>query len=305
MSRLGKYGISPGFDILTANATRRQLNLDRSVQAGANFVRFDCDPSWVTQCDAVVNDALARGLDVILTIYDTTGPTSAGTFGTDMATRYLGKVSNFEIANEPDLNGWTPNDYADFVAVVSDQIRAVQPDANIIAGALWKGDGLGTSNDPKAFTVALCTRAAGKFNLLSMHLYDDPNVRADWNIWDWALEWGGSGYCDNGTHGGTVRRALNNNGHFEVPIISTEGGGPLWDDVGHTSAAYTTTEQANIVAHGIAQVEAGRLAAYSHFQVLEDDLRQFSLRDGSDIARPSWTSYQNGVHKFLPKFSGA
>lgn len=292
MSRLGRYGIATGAALLGMSTVRRRQVLDWCVQAGATVIRFDLAGN--AQTDACVDDCLARGLDPMLIVYGTTGPvTGVDNVGGTAAARYLGKVQFFEICNEPDINGWTPNQYADCVNVVSPQIKTQNPNAKIIAGALWKGDGLGTTTDPKAFAVALCNRAAGKFDYLSFHGYDDAAQRHDWNIWDWILEWGGSGWCDAGAHGGTVRKALNDNGHSNVPIISSEGGMPLTD--------YTLTEQATGVASGIAQVANGRIEAYLHYQMTDDDIRHVSLRDAADAVRPNHASYVNGVRKFIPK----
>ena len=222
-SNLPKQGISTGYTILNRTASARKFELDKIVRAlngKPGFVRFDSTSGNQAQVDAVMTDVLARGLEPMLILYGSTGSRSADTFGRDQAVKWLDKVKYFEICNEPDLHSWTPDAYADFVKATASSIRSANPNAVIIAGALWKG-GAG----PQAFTRALATRAKGSFDILSMHLYDDPKVRASWNTWDMAFPvlFGSNSYFK----GNTVREILDANGLSSVPIISTESGGPV------------------------------------------------------------------------------
>lgn len=283
---LPRFGISPGYNFLTRNSADRTWEYGEHAALGSKVIRLDATTGSQTALDTIVPEAVSRGLEVILILYGTTGVIANDSFAGDQALKWRNLVTHFEICNEPDLHGWTANGYADFVASASDDVKAVNPGAKVIAGALWKGGGLGTANDPKAMATALCTRAAGKFDYLSMHLYDDANSRGSWNIWDWAFEWGGSGWCDNGANGGTVRKALNDNGHSNIPIIGTESGGPM--------SSYSEAEQADIVTNGMQAVKDGKLASLLVYNIVPDEVgvTDYGLTRGDRTRRPAWTSFQ-------------
>jgi hypothetical protein len=265
------YGVSPGYDIVLQNPARLNTNLSKIAEVGATAVRLDSNAGIQTEIDNVVAKAAAYGLKSMLIIYANFSgpevPPPIGTFAAQQATKWLGdpRILGFEICNEPDLNGWSANDYADFVAAVSDVIKAIDPTRLIIAGALWKGPSqtLGNPQDPKAFATALCTRAAHKFDIFSFHGYDDPLERGDWNIWEWILEWGGAGYCDNGANGGTVRKTLNDLGHGYIPIISSENGMP--------ETSYTEADAATGIGNQIDQATNGHVQSVWVYQMTDDD----------------------------------
>lgn len=304
---LPKYGISLDPSLYYATSTVRGHELDQAKACGCTWVRMDmyADPFNDHTADTFVTDCLTRGLDILFILFGTGGPGEVmGTFPHDVMTRYKGQVRNFECMNEPDLNGWTPNGYADFFAAASDQVKTVDSTAKMIAGALWKGDRddltMTGTTDPLHFVQALASRAAGKFDYISFHGYDDPLDRGVWNIWDYMLYWGGAGSADNGAHGGNVRQWMDANGLANIPIISTEGGGPLLQgDL--VTPQYTQTKQATIVSNNVTMVKTGKLESTLIYQMRQTNAQQFALRDGSDNARPAYTAFANQIQADRPK----
>lgn len=231
-------GISPGSEgMFTRTAAARRAELDQIQAVGCKLVRIDCTPGGQTQADAYVADCEARNLKLLLTLWGTTGPTTVGTFGTTQANKWASHplVVGFEIANEPDLNGWTPSGYAAFAKTAVDQIAAAQPGRfEIVPGALWKG----TAGDA-IFTFTDAMIAAGVFTnagTASFHGYDIPNVSpiATWNVWSMVFPITGGSY-----NGQTMREKLNASGHSAVKIICTEAGSGQTNQA--TQAAETHT----------------------------------------------------------------
>ena len=58
--------------------------------------------------------------------------------------------------------------------------------------------------------------AKGHFDVLSLHLYDDPFAAGTWNIWNMAFHMSPS-----------VRSVMDAHGDQNVPIGATEAGGPV------------------------------------------------------------------------------
>jgi len=286
-STIAKWGISPGFPIVTMSQADRRFSMDHMVTVGAKLCRIDITATGsFTTFDPVVDDAVVRGLDPYLCLYGTTGVRSVDTWGQQTAAHYLGKATFIEVCNEPDLHGWTANGYADFVSGTYDSIKLGNPNAVVIAGALWKGGGLAAANGPKAMVQALITRAAGKFDAISMHLYDWSGAHGASSIWDWAFEWGGVGFCDNGANGGTVRKLLNDNGLSAIPILNGETAVKL--------GAGTLQDQADGVGDNMDQVLNGKTPLYNHFEMLmADTTNQFALLDASRLPKPNYTKYQS------------
>ncbi len=283
---LPKQGISTGYKILTRSQADRKFELDK-IQEVFNghpgYVRFDSTPSNQAQVDILVAEVIARGFEPMLILYGTAGPRSVDNFGSQQATKWKGKVKFFEIANEPDLNGWAPEQYADFVKGTSSAIKASNPDAIVIAGALWKGS---TNSGPQEFTRALATRANGSFDMLSLHMYDDPKTRASWNIWDMVFPrlFG----VDSYHKGNTCREILDANGLNNVSIISTETGGPI--------TTYGEDGQNTIVAHDFDALTSGLLQSMAVYSMKDDDVAGFGLLRPDNTPRPAFNTFKNRAY---------
>lgn len=289
-------GVSNGFKILIRNTTDRNYEIGRCKDVGAQVLRIVADPDWSTELNSLVPLIAAQGLKMLLVLYGTTAPISPDTWPTTQANLWAStpEVIGFEIANEPDINGWTVNDYADFVADAYDQINAAQPGRySVVAGALWKGNRTSapgpdetTSLDPQHFAIGLATRAFGKFDYFSLHLYDNPLARQPWNIWDWGLFWNGSGYCDNGAHGGNCRQILDSYGLWNIPIITTETGGRILPD-----GSYTEQQVADFVTSAFAQVASGHVASVFVHGMMDDDVAGYGMLRPDLSPRPAYYAF--------------
>jgi hypothetical protein len=140
-----------------------------------------------------------------------------------LATRYAGQVNYWEIWNEPDvapnettddtgMGCWSDSNlpynggayYGEVVKQVAPAIKAANPNAKVIAGALlynWPDDA-----KPRAFLNGILTSGAGtSFDMLSFHAYG---------------EWGAGDLLINKT--ARIRQVLNSYGMPNKPLIATE-----------------------------------------------------------------------------------
>jgi hypothetical protein len=285
VAELPKQGISTGYKILTRSAADRQFELDkitRVFSGHAGYVRVDSTPSNQLQLDALMPDILSRGLVPMLVLYGTTDPIAANSFGHDQAVKWAGKVRYFEIANEPDLHGWTPDGYADFVKATSQSIKSGNTNAVVIAGALWKGNTYTTQD----YVRSLAIRAGGSFQMLSLHLYDDPKSRGSWNIWDMAFPvlFG----VNSIFKGNTCREILNANNLSSMPIIATESGGPI--------GTYGEAGQSNIIANDFDAMNANLLPSMAIYTMKNDDVAGFGLLRDDNSERPAFATFMNRAY---------
>src|SRR5207249_9808232 len=166
-------------------------------------------------------DVEARGLEPLFDLFGNTGPidpTTAGNFAGNQGAKWKGRVRLYEFLNEPDLQGWTPEQYTACLKAVYVALKAADPNALLTAGALWQWSSGSTANSGGAREWVRRMYAAGAngyFDMLSLHLYDDPDNHGSWNLWDQAF-----------TMTPSVRSIMNANGDSSVPIVATESGGP-------------------------------------------------------------------------------
>jgi hypothetical protein len=272
-----KVGISTGYKILTRSAADRAFELDQIVSVGGKIVRFDSTPSNQQEVETLVNECLARNLEPLLSLFGTTSDPSsknatiAAAFARDQARKFKGKVRMFETVNEPDLNGWTPEELTVFTKAVYPVIKQENPDAIVITGALWKGD-----PGPVAWVQRMYAAGIkGYFDMLSLHLYDDPNERGSWNIWDMA-------FYDTPS----VRSVMDSNGDSAKPIASTETGGPVWK--------YGNDGQNTIIMHDFDALNNPNtpLSFMLVYSMTDDDVAGYGLLNPDLSKRPSWYTYQ-------------
>jgi Cellulase (glycosyl hydrolase family 5)/Bacterial Ig domain len=269
-----RFGIATGYKILTRSASDQAFELDNIKAAGAKLVRFDSLPGNQTQVDSVVDGVRARGMESILVLFGTTGvvsPSAAASFASSQATKWKGRVRLYEFTNEPDLHGWNGTNYAQALIPVYNAIKAADPNAIVIAGALWKGAG-----GPVQFVTDMYNAGAkGHFDVLSLHLYDDPFAAGTWNIWNMAFHMSPS-----------VRSVMDAHGDQAIPIGATEAGGPI--------GTYGENGQATIVGHDFdALANDPRLAFVCVYSMMDDDVTGFGLLRGDRSKRPAWSVYAN------------
>ncbi len=268
-----RFGISTGYKILTRSAADQNFELDQMQAVGAKIVRFDSTPGNQTQVDTVVNGVLARGMEPMLILFGTTvpvSPSAAASFAGSQAAKFRGRVRLYEFANEPDLSGWSGTTYAQSLIPLYDAIKAADPNAIVIAGALWKGAG-----GPVKFVTDMYNAGAkGHFDILSLHLYDDPLAVGDWNIWNMAFHMSPS-----------VRSVMDAHGDQNIPIGSTETGGPV--------STYGEAGQASIIGHDFDALADPRLAFVLTYSMMDDDVPGFGLLRPDRTERPAWSVYRS------------
>ena len=278
-----RFGIATGYKILTRTPAEQNYELDQIKAVGAKIVRFDSLPGNQAQVDPVVNGVLARGMEPLLVLFGTTSPISpstAASFAGAQAAKWKGKVRLYEFANEPDLNGWNGTNYAQALIPVYNAIKAADPNAIVIAGALWKGAG-----GPVQWVTDMYNAGAkGHFDILSMHLYDDPLAAGSWNIWNMAFHMTPS-----------VRSVMDAHGDTAIPIASTETGGP--------TTSYGEDGQATIVNHDFDALSDPRLAFILVYSMLDDVVASqpgFGLLRPDYSQRPAWAVFHNRAAAMSP-----
>ncbi|WP_285187446.1 cellulase family glycosylhydrolase [Rhodococcus sp. MEB041] len=203
-------GYSTGSSILWADDADVSRTMAAVRDGGATSVRIDiswrfAEPArgqydW-RPSDRVVDAARAAGLDVVATLTTTPAwaaigfsdlaaaaprnPQEYGAFAGVVADRYRGRVSTYEIWNEPNgrLFFWPNPDPARYTAMLRSAFTAVtasDPDAVVVAGALGNTDTTDGRMDSNEFLVGMYDAgAAGSFHALSYHAYDYGTTLAD------------------------------------------------------------------------------------------------------------------------------
>ena len=143
----------------------------------------------------------------------------------------------------------------------------------MIAGALWKGAG----GPVKWVTDMYNAGAKGHFDILSLHLYDDPLASGTWNIWNMAFHMTPS-----------VRSVMDAHGDTAIPIASTETGGP--------TTSYGEAGQATIINHDFDALNDPRVAFVCIYSMLDDVVTSqpgFGLLRPDRSHRPAWEVFHN------------
>lgn len=141
-----------------------------------------------SKLDAVIDAAAARDMGVLGVINATPpwagfplighpDPAAYATFASEVATRYAGKISAYEVWNEPNgVTFWSPPDatsYTELLKAAYPAIKAADPDAEVIAGVLGAVGTLpGVTVSPVTFVAQMYADGAkGFFDALSYHPY--------------------------------------------------------------------------------------------------------------------------------------
>jgi hypothetical protein len=271
--------------------------LDQDKQVGSQIVRLDY---WeASKADVTISKAFAKGLQVELGMGSLSypAPISASSFGSrcgSMAAKYAGKIKYYEIMNEPDLHGWTPDTYVPYQKACHDAIKAANPNA-----VVWHA-GMFDQNRSDTFLIDWMAReyalGAGKdFDAFNFHCYNDSALHGPWSIWDMTYGSGGAGYYDNYN----VRSVMNSHGDSSKPIVCTEGG----DGNGATNP----TAQATAVNHALAAADGigtgyrktQQTFIYDMLNTVSGFGMMYQNSSGTVVApdgthwtkRPSWNTY--------------
>ena len=212
-----QVGFSTGFSIVDDSpaAQRRQFAQMRAL--GVRRVRLDIGWARVQQSptrfdwddtDQVVRAARASGLKVLGVLAyepswarstDASGqradvdPAAFAAFAARAAKRYDGKVSDWELWNEPNLDGFWGTDpdpvaYARLVEAAATQIRSVVPEARVVVGALSPAVDAddGSQISPETFLREFYANVSSLalFDAVSVHPYSYPAMpdgKEEWN----------------------------------------------------------------------------------------------------------------------------
>jgi hypothetical protein len=188
-----RFGVaSSHIKLYDASAVEGELNV--AMEAGAAWLRCDfawSDLEWVQGswyfdgCDRVVEEAGARGIDV-LGILGTSPPWANGgnpwnypptekeawrNYVRTVVSRYKGRVKAWEVWNEENIHQfWMPEpdaaDYVELLRLASEEIRAADPQALVIMGGV-------AGLDPDYLNECLYLGAAEYVDALAYHPYPE------------------------------------------------------------------------------------------------------------------------------------
>lgn len=276
---LRKFGLSHGATVINRDQGTRDFELDQTKAVGSQSSRLDIWRQGESSSNRAGDQVRQRGMDVLLCLGGTfrgpwNDPNGYAAWMGQQASALGAKQRLYEFFNEPDLNGATPQTYAQHFKAGKAAVKKANPNAICVFGALWKGAG-----GPQAFVQAgIDLGCFDETDVVSMHLYDDALERGSWNIWDMAYPWQGGYY-----NGNTVREILDRSG-LHIPIISTESGAPI--------PKYSVQRQADIVKHALEEVKKGKIAAVYVYTMMDDDVSGFGMLDGNRQKRLSWDAYK-------------
>jgi hypothetical protein len=162
-------------------------------------------PNW-TKMDFIVQEAQQRGFSVLGVLNSTpyyggqnnTGclgcpgvapdPTDFAAFAAEVAQRYQGEISAYEVWNEPNsFKSWSPAvdpvAYTNVLKAAYTAIKAADPNAEVVAGVLGAVvTSGGVTMDPVTFIQTMYANGAkGYFDALSYHPYNYQKTFAEQN----------------------------------------------------------------------------------------------------------------------------
>jgi hypothetical protein len=263
VGNLPTNGVSVG-SLGTKTASLITTELDLCKEAGAQVIRTDIYPGNEPAFRSYDTQVRLRGMETMVVLFGTTGPVSAAY--SEAFARAKGiefpTVRLWEFANEPDLNGWTPEQYAASAKGFSRGLRAVRPDATLIVGALWKWLSGSTGEGADEWVRRMIAVGFPDCDLLSLHLYDGPEWNDPRNLWN--QTWGPLPAPRI-----PIRQQLDRAGLAHVKLCSTENGGPV--------PKYTEAQQAAYVGVDFDTVAAGKLAFHCVYSMLDEEVPGFGM----------------------------
>lgn len=299
------FGMSPGFKILERSDSDRAAELDSVVDLGAKFIRLDCldNATWQQEFQDTADAAIARRLQVRAVLHGTAGVLTASqaeTFARAQAIKWASRgITIFEFCNEPDLQGWTPEQYADACVGFHAGLKDGNPNATAMVGALWKWTDV-MPNMTAEFFRRMCQRWVAQgvttfpFDVLSVHLYDDPeSFAAPENNW-WQLDVNGlQTIAGQGSNlPGNIRSVMSTYGITGKPVISSESGHKITEPPLGAGLGVTAQEAADVIRNQFEAVRAGRLSGITIYAVRDDDVTGHGMLDGALAERPAYAVCQ-------------
>lgn len=277
------FGVNAGL----YNDADYQSECDELIAAGVKWVRMSpdwgrietargvYDTAFLDKCDDIVNRLTAGGVNILwVTAYTAPWASSMpgdpkakfykpanwsdwGNYVNFIAQRYQGKISYWEVWNEPDGGTFwksTVQDYATLLQTASVQLRQVDVTNHILIGG-FTGNGAGFLS-----TLLNDSAVAGYFDIMNYHAYvDSPNMVARYNEFTGVMSSKGiankviwiteTGYSSGGTPSLEVTKAdwvdQTRYTHFSMPNIekifwynyrvSAPNGDPVLENFGLTA----------------------------------------------------------------------
>ena len=333
-----QIGVSYGGRAIYLDDVQLAKSFDRAVALGARWVRTDL--SWFTVepqqgvydwsgFDRVVAAAQARGLRVLPNLWGTPEwarrdscstklacpPADMNTFAdfaAAAAARYAGKVTTWQVWNEPNIyifwTGPSPKGYARMLSLTADKIRAVQPDAKIVFGALAALPVQRGVIEERTFLRAVCDEGVcDKMDVLSYHPYTYPDLPSRPTKAD--APWSRIADSDD-----NMVKILDSYGLTDVPIWITEFGAPTGGNGRASDGSIpleagvvdhvTEKRQAEIafdsVATAVVTPRVKMLVWYTDVDLpnLSGKQAHYGLRRANGTAKPAWRQLQQAITLF-------
>jgi VCBS repeat-containing protein len=253
-----------------------------------NFWSFD-------GVDRMVNGAVARNIEVLAVLNSpplwaslsdalplTSRPTSASEFAeyaAKVAARYKGKISAYEIWNEPNYIGfWAPGpnaaQYTEILKAAYPAIKAADPNAVVVAGSVSSVlDFLNITANPVRFVKEMyAAGAAGYFDALSFHPY----------LYSLQFSKGAS----------TVNSPLwQVNEIYKLMVANGDGNKKIWaTEYGQPSTLVSEDSQAAYIADFLRKWRTLSYAGPAFIQTIKDNTEQDPNAASMGLFRADWTA---------------
>ena len=278
----GRLGIAVPFgELVGRSAAEMEAEFADYVSLGVTMIRTDfwwdlVKPTqsggydW-SRIDAVVDAAAAHGIEIIAELNgkprwinpqmaDHASVEAYGAFAAAAVAHFKGRISMWEIFNEPNSNDISASAYAAMLRVSYDAIKAADPDAFVISGGLAAVPHTvpGHYGAVDYLKAVYANGGGGHFDAVGFHPYTFPLLPSDpaaWNGWRIMVD--------------GIRKTMIANGDEDMQVWMTELGAPT-AGIGN---AVSQEDQARIISEAV------------------------ELATGYDWAGPiMWYSYQDRGH---------
>lgn len=273
-----------------------KFELDNAQQLGAKWIREDVGWGINSQYTYHFNEIKARGIKVYVTL-GSSGETAFGVPGTkynstniiklvnDLVPTYYGLgARDFEVLNEPNLNGYSASEYLAIVKAAYPRIKQLAPDARVWIGAIGIGSSAKSQFDN--FVKPLFPEITAYLDGFSIHASDEPYPNIGGARW-WSMQawtWGPTG----GDITDTIRNLLNNSGGASKPIILSEYNFPD-NKLGNSN---DLSLQATRVVQNITDT---RYVGVANFTINDPDFPNFNMLFQDGTKKPVWDAFKQAV----------
>ncbi|MBB1499774.1 cellulase family glycosylhydrolase [Paracoccus sp. MC1862] len=209
-ARPGQLGIATPFgELLGKSDAEMHAELQDYADMGVDWVRLDIHWSFVqptrnggfnwTLVDKVFNAVDAKGFEIVAILNNTPGwigsslssaadQAAYAKFASEAAKRYGHIVDHYEVYNEPNMNGVSPQDYTKILKLAHGAINTADGNATVITGGLASipSTGNGMWGAVEYLKQMYDAGAKDYFDAVGYHPYSFPLMPGDskaWNGW--------------------------------------------------------------------------------------------------------------------------